>query len=321
MFLAVLRGLALSFVIAMSAAAAEVPKDFITAVDLIQGYSGSGDELERAGQLATKLAAAYPKSGYAQALQAEAASTWMLDQDGEPARFRQQILDLCDEALRLNPGLAYAHVAKARVYVRSRMYQEASAATAAALAIDPKLAGALFLQADILRRTGDLAGAEKGYRRFIDATPDAGRKANGYAWIATMYQDAAWRARQDRPALVAKARAAHEAGLALAPAGAWRYVNFAQFLNEYTDDFATAQVYAIKALQMMEFPMGRYQLAAARYLQLWQQQPAQPGLAKAVGEVAAATKVPLAKAMQAEVFSARLRDRLEELATRLEPAR
>jgi Tfp pilus assembly protein PilF len=51
------------------------------------------------------------------------------------------------------------------------MYQEANAAIDAALELDREYSGAVFLRAEVFRRTGAIAEADKWYRRFIDGTP------------------------------------------------------------------------------------------------------------------------------------------------------
>lgn len=99
-----------------------LPPSYQQAIDLIRSFNGSGDELERGMRLADTLSRSHPQSGYAQALLAEALSTWRLDVRGEPAELREQIIALADEALRLNPSLAQAYVAKARALTRASMY-------------------------------------------------------------------------------------------------------------------------------------------------------------------------------------------------------
>src|SRR5438552_11538190 len=129
--------LVLATVAVASAIAATPPPSYEEALDLIHAYSGSGNELQRAMLLTSALAKTHPKSGYAQTLYAEALSTWKLDQDGQPAELREQIIAMSDEALKLNPKLAQAHVAKARALVRSSMYGPATTSINAALSLDP----------------------------------------------------------------------------------------------------------------------------------------------------------------------------------------
>ena len=162
-----MKGLfAILLLIVVGAADAKTPDSasaqarFEEALELIHGFGGSGDELQRAMQLAEALWTSDPDSGYSQTLVAESLSTWELGQDGEPAALRDQIIQLADQALQLDPNLAQAHVAKARALVRASMYDQANAAIDAVLALQPDLSGALFLRADIFRRNGNYAAAD-----------------------------------------------------------------------------------------------------------------------------------------------------------------
>lgn len=304
------------------AALAQAPAGAVyeRALDLVHAYSGSGPELQQAMQFADELSKSAPKSGYSQVLQAEALSTWRLGQDGSPVEVRNRVIGLADEALRLNPKLAQAHVSKARALVRSSMYDSAGASIDAALAMDPKLSGALFLRAEVFRRNKAITDADIWYQKFIDSTTSKSRKANGYAWIGKMYQDASWNDETNRARYVAKARAAYESMLKHEPGGAWRNVNFAIFLNEYAGDFDAAELYAAKALSMMEFPMARYQLAAARYQKLAEASSGMSAgdIRNAAKSVAESTKISLQQAIAFDSFSRRLVGRLSVLQQRID---
>ena len=320
----------LAFVVVVGAIAATTtiptvaapPANYFEALELIQAYSGAGDELDRAMAIARELSRSQPDSGLSHVLLADASSTWRLNQSGEPADLREQILSLADEALRLDPTLAHAHVAKARVYVRASMHPEATAEIDAALALDPELDSAVFLRAEIYRRSGQLSEADVWYRKFIESTPTSARKSNGYGWLATMYQDAAWTNSPDRDMFTAKAREAHERTIELDPLGAWKNVNFAVFLNEYVADYDGAERYAERALEIMEFPMARYHLAAARYQKVWASPPSvgAEALESAIAEVASSTEVSLEEAIAFRSFSTRMRRRLEQLQSRSQEA-
>ncbi len=96
-------------------------------------------------------------------------------------------------------------------------------------------------------------------------------------------------------------------------------MNFAIFLNEYAADFDTAEIYAQKALEMMEFRMARYHLAAARYqkLAIAGASIQRPELAAAVSEVTKTTGVSLDDAIGFQSFSSVVRDRLQKVRARL----
>ena len=288
-------------------------KQFLEALDLVHAYTGAGDEMRRAMTMAEDLAQAQPDSGYSQALQAEALSTWQLNQRGQPEELRNHVIQLADEALRLNPKLALGHVAKGRAYVRASMLDEARAEVDAALKLDPKFSGAIFLRAEVYRRSGNLEMGDAWYRKFIASTSSQARKSNGYYWIGKMYDDAAWDNKADAPKLIPKARAAYQQGVDVNPDSAWGNVNFAIFLNEQ-GDFDAAEKYALKALAISEFPMARYHLAAARFQRVWSTKEGKERgvLQKAVDDVAESSGVSLDGAMSFS-FSSSIMWRLNDL--------
>lgn len=288
---------------------------FDQAVELVHAFSGAGTQLQQAMQIAESLSATHPQSGFAQTIWAEALSSWRLSQNGEPEQLRNQIIDLCEEALRLNPKLALAHVAKARAQLRASQYEEAEQSIGAALDLDTRSSGAMFLRAEIFRRTGKLADGEEWYRKFIDAVPIASRQSNAYYWLGTMYADAAWDDPTDAAALNAKARTAYERMVELDPNGAWKNVNFAVFLNSSVADFVAAEKYSRNALAQMEFPMARFHLAAAKYQQLWTRIASidDAGLKNGVEQIQAETRVDLESALQFPPFGKHIRRRLQDL--------
>jgi tetratricopeptide (TPR) repeat protein len=244
------------------------PESFQEAVELIHAFSGAGNELQRATQIIESLSKAHPNKGYGRALRAEMLSVWNLDQQGGPAPVFAQILSLVDEALRFNPDLAQAYVARGRALLRASKYDDARKAIDKALELDAAQAGAMFLRAEMYRRTGKVADAETWYLRFIEATPSLVRKSNAYYWLGRAYGDSAWDHPTEWPSLMPKARAAYQKMVDLDPNGAWKNVNFAIFLNNEAGDFDEAERYAAKALSIMKFPMARYHLAIARYQKL-----------------------------------------------------
>lgn len=290
------------------------------ALGLIHAYSGSGGELDQAITIAQELSESDPGSGFAQVLAAESLSTWHLGQNGEPAEVREQIVVLADEALRLNPKLAQAHVAKARAYTRASMLSEANAEVDAALSLSPQLDGAMFVRAEIYRKSGDSVNGEEWYRRFIDATPSSARKSNGFYWLGKMFQDAASRYPAQGGSLNQKAKKAYERMIELDPNGAWKTVNFAIFLNDQVADFDEAERYALKALTVMEFPMARHHLAAARYQRLHSKGSGldAKALQSAVAKIERSSQVSLDDAIAFSSFSDVVRARLVDLRNRMQ---
>lgn len=294
-------------------------KSFRDALSLIHSYSGAGDELSRAMETAQLLSQSDPESGYSQTLLAEMLSTWELGQDGQPDELRIKIIELADEALRRNASLAQAHVAKARTYARASMLSEAETEIAKALAMDPQLESAIFQQAEIYRRSGNVAKGDAWYRNFIAATEVPARKSNGFYWLGKMYQDAGYSLEgPQREMYLSSARNAYQHMVDLDPKGAWKLVNFAIFLNGHVADFDAAELYAQKALSVMEFPMARYHLAAARYQMLGSRASEldATSLQTEIARVAASTRVSLEQAIAFRSFSTVIVSRLSDLQSR-----
>lgn len=297
------------------------PAAYARAIDLVHADNGTGRMMDQAARIAQDLRRSHPSGGYAEAILAEALSTWALDDGGNPESTRREVLALADAALKLNPRLADAHVARARALARADQFDQARASWQAALAIQPDSAGATFVQADALRRQQLEEEAEPVYLRFIALAGHPARKANGHAWIARSFEAVANRSPSRRTAAIARARQAHADGVALDPLGPWRLVNFAIFLNTLGDDPVTAEAVARKALDQMEFPMARYHLAAARFLQLLRAPEGSPAplLADAVRGIENETGVGLSQAIAFQGFSSDLELRLRALQARLPP--
>ena len=113
-----------------------------------------------------------------------------------------------------------------------------------------------------------------------------------------------------------KARSAYERMLQEESGGAWRNVNVAVFFNNEIADFDAAERQAQKALAIMDLPMARYHLAAARYQRLLVRSKdlARDELQAQVTTIGAETGVALAQAIAFESFSALIRSRLQGLA-------
>jgi len=295
------------------------PKEYSDALELIHAYSGNGDELERAQSLIHKLAQMYPDKGYAHALLAEMLSTWQLDQHGKPVKLRNEIKKLASDAIHLNPKLAQAYVARARVWLRSAEINEAKADVKKALKIEPNLSGALFLQADIYRRLRDPKNAEIWYLKFIESATSDKRKSNGYYWLGRAYADEAYENARMRKEYIEKAKGYFQKNVALSPDGAWVAVNFAIFLNAIGADFVAAEEQASKALKLMNFPMARYNYAIAKYQQLLVKLDSMSHgeLESAVKEIEAATTISLGMAIDFRSAGTMVQNRLLKIQKKL----
>lgn len=289
------------------------------ALELIHAYSGSGDELERANKLIEELSKSQHDSGLSQTLMAEILSTWQLSQDGEPVELRNEIIKMTDDALALNPKLGQAHVAKGRALLRASHFSEANAEIDKALKLDPKLSGAIFLKAEFYRRTKDIINSDSWYHKFINSTSSLSRRSNGYYWLGKVYEDASYEDEKNVKKYVLKAKDAYQHMVDLDPNGAWKNVNFAIFLNDYIADFINAEKYAEKALSLMEFPMARYHLAAAKYQQLGADlsKLGKNESIKKAQEISTTTNISLNQAVGFSSFSSLVQERLLKLQQQL----
>lgn len=284
----------------------------------IHEYSGSGSQLRHAMQTASELGQSSPTAGYSEALQAEATSLWKVDQDGSPPEAVRQAIGLADAAIKLNPHLVLPHIAKARTLIRTSRYKEAGDELATARKLDSNNDSAVFLDADMMRRTGDFPKAESGYREFIRLTKRPARKSNGYYWLAKTYAAAAQGQPGNRELDIVNAKNAYEEMVRLDPGAAWKINNYAVFLNAEGQDYVAAELYAQKALDIMEFQTARDQLAIARYQQLFLRMGAMGDkeLLNSAAEIARSTGVTLGDAINCACRMTPTVERLQALEDR-----
>ena len=300
--------------------------EFDRGLDLVHAYAGCGEyrrqdpnfvvSLSEADAIADALAKSDPLSGYSQALRAELMALWTLREGGKPEKTLQEVLVLTDEALRLNRGLALAHVTRARAFAKIYDTPQAAREIQKALNINPLLEAATLAQADIHRADGNVAKAEQWARQFIAATPEPAKRANGHDWIGGMRRDLAYHPRAaNRDANLALAKTAFGMSVELDPKDPWRLINYSAFLNEHVADFAEAEKQARIALELADLPAARNQLAAARYqaLQARAESMDAQSLQAAIDEIETATGLSLAKLGSVAEFREVVRIRLLRL--------
>ena len=288
--------------------AAGVPRssgnpEFNRGLDLVHAYAGCGEyrlrdphfvkSLFEADTIADALAKSDPLSGYSQALRAEREALWTRPDGGKPEEALQEALTLTDEALRLNPGLALAHVTRARVFAKISDPPQAAKEIQKALDINPLLEAAMLVQADIYRADGNFAKAEQWARQFIATTQEAAKKANGHDWLGGMRRDLAYNSQiANRDVNLALAKSEFGKSVELDPKDPWRLINYSSFLNENAADFGGAEKYARQALELDDNLLAAdFQLAAARYQALQARSDAMDAhsLQAVIDEIAAAT--------------------------------
>jgi tetratricopeptide (TPR) repeat protein len=292
---------------------------FNEALDLIHSYPDDDEKLSQALAISDELVQSDPLSGFSQALRAEVGSIRLLAANGKPVEQQNETLALIDEALSINPKLAHAHVAKARIYASMSRPNDANAEIQAALRMQPQLPSALFVQAEIYRRANDSAKAEEWMRYFISTSKQPVQKSNGHGWIANMWRDHAYHPEAvNREVNLLMARYAYQKSVDLDPDNARKLTTFAAFLNDLPSDFAAAEKYATRALALEEDTRARYQLAAARYQALQAQGSAldAESLRDGIAEVEIATGVSLDEVVSSGGFRPVIYARLTRLQIR-----
>lgn len=249
---------------------------FLEAMDLVHSHRGGGDErwgdpkllqnLSEASQIADELAASDPLSGFSQVIRSELTSTWRLRDNGKPVDALQEALLLTEDALRIAPNFAPAHVARALTLAKSGRLKEAEAEIQRALQLDPQLTDAIWVQAEISRLSGSSGQAERWIRNFIAADSRPLQKANGWEWLARMDRDIAYKPQPyNRDVYLQLANAYFWTALGLDPNDPWRMTQYARFLNEFIGEFGKAEKYAAGALVIEDIPAAHDELAAAQY--------------------------------------------------------
>lgn len=301
-------------------AKAEAEAEFARALELIHTHRWGSDASTQAMSLARALSQKHPKSGFAQVLKAEYLSTWQVNAQGQPTAVAAMALELTDEALALNPRLAHAHVARARVHLRTNAPEKAKQAIHQALSLDSKMASAFFLRGELHRRQGRIEEADHWYRKFISGVSPR-RQSNGYRWIAEMHVNRAIESQGQDQVAVAKARKAFERMLVLSQGEDWGHLDHAIFLNGVAGDHEAAERHlAVAQAELGHHPLWRAHWAAARYLQLLVAASKRGHRVSldAVASIHAETQMSLEEAIDFDGFGLGIVTRLHHLKTLLQ---
>lgn len=298
------------------------PAAYEKLLDMVHTQWGSNETNSKILSSAQDLSKSYPKTGCSQVILAEIISTWLVNTDGNPREQRITGLHLADEALGLNPRLAQAHVSKARLLIKSADIPRATDEIEAALKINSRLAGALFIKAELLRRTSQFEESEKWFLQFIGATPSSDRKANGYFAIGDMWDDLAWASRSDphtKKMLLDRAKPAMRKYVELRSSSIRANLNYAAFLNALPEDYEGAERHAKKALELGDGFRARYYWAAALYQRLLSKSAGmnEVEIINASNDIFKLTTVSLDEALSVGVFSAYVAVNLERLRSKI----
>lgn len=292
----------------------ELPQEYQEAMALIGDYSG-GDELERAAKLAEKLEADFPEAGYGDAIGLEMISIWRMPASNPEPDQVKVFLEWANKVVEAHPKLVSPYVSRARVLATAGRFDEATADIDTVLGLDPGNAEAVFRQADILRRQGQPEAAEAKYLECIAADPSPDNKRTAYYWAARTWQEVAATHPEQKEAATKRALGHFQSMVAEGSANPWNYVNFAIFLNTEIGDYAEAERWAGRALDLLDFPMARNHLALAKYLQFASRKnpPSAADWADEAGRIEQETGVSLASAVQFGLRYLQLQDQMRPL--------
>lgn len=171
----------LSFLVGTSPVLASAER-MLEAFELIESYTGFGDQVNQATAIAYELRESHPQSGYYELLTAEL-KCLDLDDYGSPREMQPEIIALAEEALALNPQLARAYVVLARIEVKSSRNKQAQVYVDKALALQAKLPSAILQQAEMARRVHQKRKAERFYLEYIELSPNPIRQSFAYYWM------------------------------------------------------------------------------------------------------------------------------------------
>ena len=211
------------------------------ATNLIQTWTGQGDELERAFRILSGIAERNPRSAHALAGFAEIKYRVLGFNQGSPG----DVLNLAARATRLDPDNADAQVVYSKILLHQHQVDPAARAAERAIRLAPEKPEALSQMASVAREAARYEEAETWYRRAIDRFAQRQRKANTYYHLAEMLS-------KRTPVDVDKTAAAYGNAVEL-DAGSFQIpYSAAIFLMDYTEQYDRAIAYIVKARSVFD---------------------------------------------------------------------
>ena len=163
------------------------PSDILAVQDEIAGELTEKLRLRLGGAEKQRLTKQYTES--AEAYDAYLRGRFMLEKRSRPAIYKS--IEYLEQAVRLDPDYALAYATLSYAYwslpsfdlnlPREECLRKAKAAAARALEIDGTLAEAYTTLGYVTQSEGDLAGAERAFRRGIELNPNSGFVHSNYS--------------------------------------------------------------------------------------------------------------------------------------------
>lgn len=231
---------------------------FNHAVELIDGYRGDNASLEKARAELAAVLKANPE--YAPAYK-EIARYFIMIGHISNGKFQSGALEAADKAItkaiELDPRYAEAFVLRGHLYRLMNRHQNAISALEMAEKLgtsDPWLNNNW---ADLLIDEGKYNEAAKRYQKVINSkTRNKKAMASAFEGLNRYYTALGQWNQVD---------AMYRKQIAFEPNSAWGYGNYAQFLLCKRDDYDNSILRSRQALNIMDYGVGRYWLAAALY--------------------------------------------------------
>lgn len=231
---------------------------FNHAVGLLDEYRGDTSALETAGAELDEVLREYPRHAPAYR---EKARYFIMRGHISSLRFQPGSLEAADssikKAIEINPNYAEAFVLRGHLYRLMDRHQDAVGALERAEKLgttDPWLQNNW---ADLLIDEGKYDAAAERYRKVSDSKTQ-NKKAMGSAYEGLIRY-------YTRVENLDQADEIYRKKIDLEPNAAWGYGNYAQFLLCQRDDYENSITRSRQALNIMNYGVGRYWLAAALY--------------------------------------------------------
>jgi len=239
---------------ASSALNAADQKKYDEAINLINSFSGTGDQLQRAFAILVEIAQMNPQSASPLAVLADLKYRLSTMNQGSPA----EALQLADRALKLDPNNADAHIVVTKVMLERNDWEAASQAANNAIRIAPEKPEAMFAKARVADAARQYDEAEQWYRKSIDRLSANQRKANVYYYLGKMFKE-------KTPSDIPRATEAYIKMGDLAENAPFMLNSVGSHLIMNTDRYDQAIGYLNKALKIMDYDWARLNLGLAHY--------------------------------------------------------
>ena len=228
------------------------------AIDLLDTYRGDSTKLETAKTLLEEIVQKDPDNA---AAFRELARYYIMRGHISYQDFRPGSLDAAEasvkKALEINPDYAEAYVLAGHLYRLMKRPVDARNALSRADALGTEDPWLQNNWADVLLDDGKYEEAAQRYQKVIDSeTNNQKAMVVAFEGLGAYYKSIG---RLD------EADAIYRKTIAYEPESAWNHGNYAQFLLCMRDDYETAMEQAARALQIMNYGVGRNILASALY--------------------------------------------------------